>query len=101
MTSELHTRRHFLSLMAPAAVGLAALLVTPGLAAKEIACSDPEAESDEGLRTSMNYQPIADDAAKSCLKCTFYTAEGAEGCGRCQIFSGIVNGDGSCDAWSG
>lgn len=101
MTSELYTRRHFLCLIAPAAAGLVAIAVAPSIAAKGIACSDPEAESDEGLRKSMNYKPIAGDAAKSCLKCTSYTAEGAEGCGRCQILSGIVNVDGSCDAWSG
>lgn len=100
MTSELHSRRFFLNLMVPAVAGLVAIAVAPSIAAKGTACSDPEAESDEGLRKSMNYQPIAGDGAKSCLKCTFYTAEGAEGCGRCQIFSGIVNVDGSCDAWS-
>lgn len=100
MTSQLHTRRRLLALIAPTAVGLLAAAVAPGLAAKGMACSDPEAESSEGLRRSMNYQVIATDAAKSCLKCTFYTAADPEGCGRCQILSGVVNVDGSCDAWS-
>lgn len=100
MTSISRTRRRLLSLLAPGAVGLAFTLVVPSLAAKEIACADPEADSDEGLRKSMNYRVIGKDVEKTCLKCTFYTAEDVAGCGRCQIFSGVVNGDGSCDAWS-
>jgi|SRR5690606_21665013 hypothetical protein len=101
MTRHPPTRRDFLALMPPAALGLAAALVAPGIAARGVACADPEAESDEGLRASMNYRVIARDAARRCATCTFYRPEDAEGCGRCDIFSGIVNVDGVCDAWSG
>lgn len=71
-------------------------LVTRRAGAAE-ACVKPASES---LLKSLNYVPVAADAAKSCKACAFFTADAASAaCGGCMIASGPVNATGHCDSW--
>lgn len=100
---DLRSRRQFLQSVGQTSAMLTVASASPILFANDItlACSDPEAASGEGLRRSMNYQPIVNSkqTTKNCRSCSYYSADNSS-CGYCQIFSGIVNVDGSCDVWS-
>lgn len=80
---------------------IAVCVATPCLAAPVRAadsCADPASES---LRASLNYVPVASDAAKSCGGCGFFARdEAAPSCGACAIMSGPVDAAGYCDSWS-
>lgn len=95
-------RRKFLRSSGILAVGVTASTHSIVLHASQkfIACDDPDAVNIEGLRRSMNYQPVSDDLKKICQRCVFFGKSDLPGCGYCQIFSGTVGASGSCDSWS-
>jgi high potential iron-sulfur protein len=62
------------------------------------ACVDPDSES---LRASLNYASTSTDAAATCARCAFFTADPAGGaCGACGILGGAVDNTGHCDSFS-
>jgi hypothetical protein len=67
-------------------------------------CTQPDSQP---LRESLHYTDVAQEAAKACAGCGFFTAEAGKpdgeqkpACGNCMIFSGPVNTTGHCDSWS-
>jgi len=67
------------------------------------ACAGPNnlTLSENSLRKASHYVEQAPDPAKNCTGCGFFTAgEGANPCGKCEIFLGPVNAKGHCDSWA-
>ena len=67
-------------------------------------CANPEAlaPSELSLRQSNHYVETSADTAKTCARCSFFTAGAdAAGCGTCQIYGGgPANPKGYCDSWA-
>lgn len=105
------TRRRLLS-------GTARLAVAGGVVGLAAACSDTDAEqatattdaacvdpgslapAETSLRQSVNYAHIAPNTEEACVRCAFFHAEGASGCGRCDILRGVVSETGHCSSWA-
>jgi hypothetical protein len=92
--------RHGLKLL----TAVAALPLTVPRASAAASCTQPDSQP---LRESLHYSDVAQDAAKACVACGFFTAEERKAseeqkpaCGSCMIFGGPVNATGHCDSWS-
>lgn len=67
------------------------------------ACADPAqlSDSDNSLRTSLQYTDLAADPAKACLGCAYFQSSGETvECGKCVILSGTVAATGRCMSWT-
>jgi hypothetical protein len=82
------------SLKAIPVAGFVGFLAKTGLAAE--ACADPT----DGLRASLHYTETSADRGKYCSACSFFDADGENGCGTCKIFNGPTNPKGHCDSWA-
>ena len=66
-------------------------------------CGDPKqlTDSENSLRTSVQYTEQTRDPAKSCSGCAFFHAGAdAASCGKCDILNGAVSPNGHCMSWS-
>lgn len=103
--SEPKNRRVALGWLAKAFVGSGASIWLIGCGEKKsehaAACVDPSSltQGELSLRQSNNYVGKSATSEKRCGTCVFFTAEGA-GCGRCEIFLGVVDELGHCDSWA-
>lgn len=89
------TRRQLLLRAAP--LGAAAVAFARAAPAAD-ACVQPDSES---LRASLNYVSTSADAAATCARCAYFTADPAGGaCGACQILGGPVDATGYCESFS-
>ena len=78
-------------------------LVALACSRSETRCVDPEllSTSERGLRQAQGYLRESPNALpRHCAGCQFFTAAGADGCGRCQILGGPVSAGGYCNAWA-
>ena len=103
------TRRSFfrLGLTVSAAAAAAATLTACGKSQPASAgggCANPDdmSPSETSLRDANHYVEISDDAAKTCVGCTFFKpGADASGCGTCDIYTGgPANPKGYCDSWA-
>lgn len=69
--------------------------------------SEPDCESPAGLtdaqrtqRTALHYRDRANDRARNCSTCNFYTAGAANACGSCSLGLGAVSPAGVCDGFA-
>lgn len=92
-------RRRFLALAA--AAPFAGLAASRALAEDAATCIDPAKVplAQQGLRKSLQFQPVAADAKKRCGGCAFFKATQA-GCGTCQILNGPVAATSSCASFA-
>ncbi|MET1755849.1 hypothetical protein ABVV53_10315 [Novosphingobium sp. RD2P27] len=91
-------RRRFLGLVLTSAPLIGVLASTSARAAT---CYDPAALplSQKNRRRSLGYMEVADDPAKRCAGCAFFTAT-AEECGQCAMLSSTVNSGASCGSFA-
>ncbi|NNF58417.1 MAG: hypothetical protein HKN04_09260 [Rhodothermaceae bacterium] len=58
-------------------------------------------DSDQQIRTSLNYVDASEVADQNCVNCRFYNApDEMAPCGGCQIFAGPVSPAGHCTSWA-
>jgi hypothetical protein len=89
------TRRRLLLGAVP--LGVAGIAFARAVRAAD-ACVQPDSES---LRASLNYVGNSPDAAASCARCAFFTADAGGGaCGACPMVGGPVDSAGHCDSFS-
>jgi hypothetical protein len=89
------TRRHLLLRAVP--LGVAGIAFARAGRAADT-CVAPDTES---LRASLNYANPGADAAATCARCAFFTADPAgPACGACKILGGAVDSTGHCDSFS-
>jgi hypothetical protein len=88
------TRRHLLFRALP--LGVAGIAFARAVRAADI-CVGPDTES---LRASLNYANPGADAAATCARCAFFTADSGGACGACKIVGGAVDSTGHCDSFS-
>jgi len=91
-------RRRFLNFVLTSAPIVGVLAIAPALAAS---CYDPAALSlgQKKRRRSLGYVETADDPAKRCAGCGFFTAASV-GCGLCAMLSATVNAGASCGSFA-
>lgn len=66
------------------------------------ACVSPDSlsPSENSLRQSVNYTEKSENPETVCGQCAYFHADGATGCGTCDILRGIVNESGHCASWA-
>lgn len=69
--------------------------------------AEPSCESPEGLtddqraqRATLHYRDRANDRARNCGTCNFFTAGAAGTCGSCSLGLGAVSPAGVCDGFA-
>ena len=81
---------------------LATLLIySASLIAQEKAlAAAPQLDPNADNAKALAYQHESSDAAKSCVRCQFYTTETSDGWGHCVLFpDSLVNARGLCTSW--
>lgn len=106
---ESQSRRTALGWLGKAALGsgVGVWLVGCGQQKDEQAavCIDPSSltPGEINLRESNGYVDVSAIPEKKCGNCVFFSTEGSDapsGCGRCEIFQGIVSEPGYCASWA-
>lgn len=80
-----------------AAGGALAVMPVVGCGGGGADCSDLTG-FDTSTRTALHYVAASANPANVCSNCTLYTA-GANGCGTCQAFPGPVSPGGTCNSF--
>lgn len=81
------------------------LVLTSGCVDKKRAasCADPTqlSDSDNSLRTSLQYTDHPPDPTKACGGCAYFQSSGeTTECGQCVILNGAVAVKGHCTSWT-
>jgi len=79
---------------------LGGVAVSPRMVSRIQAAESCGDDSNEGLRSSLNYIRVAKDREQRCETCAFFSVASSTACGNCAIMSGPVVAAGHCDSWT-